>query len=95
MQHAPANQILRKGSTYAAFRKLEQNVPEFRAFLAKHGEIVIKPLHGNGGKAIFKVGSDGANLSALIMTYMGARFGVQFPEKPPEHLPKPRAHGRA
>jgi Dyp-type peroxidase family len=36
VQHAPANQILRKGSTYAAFRKLEQNVPEFRAFLAKH-----------------------------------------------------------
>ncbi len=37
-----------------------------RKFLAEHGEIVVKPLHGNGGKAIFKVGSDGANLSSLI-----------------------------
>ena len=37
-----------------------------RDFLARHGEIVIKPLHGNGGKAIFKVGSDAANLSSLI-----------------------------
>jgi glutathione synthase len=37
-----------------------------RAFLEKHGEIVVKPLHGNGGKAIFKVGRDGANLSSLI-----------------------------
>jgi deferrochelatase/peroxidase EfeB len=36
VQQAPANQILRKGSTYAAFRKLEQDVPGFRAFLAKH-----------------------------------------------------------
>jgi glutathione synthase len=40
-----------------------------RKFLAEHGEIVIKPLHGNGGKAIFKVGSDGANLSALIEVF--------------------------
>ncbi len=40
-----------------------------RAFLAEHGEIVVKPLHGNGGKAIFKVGADGANLSALIEVF--------------------------
>ncbi len=37
-----------------------------REFLKQHGAIVIKPLHGNGGKAIFRVGSDGANLSALM-----------------------------
>ncbi|AOH84077.1 glutathione synthetase [Sphingomonas panacis] len=46
-----------------------RSLNEARAFLAKHGEIVIKPLHGNGGKAIFKVGSDGANLSALIEVF--------------------------
>ena len=43
-----------------------------RAFLAKHGEIVVKPLHGNGGKAIFKVGSDAANLSSLIEMFNAA-----------------------
>jgi glutathione synthase len=43
-----------------------------RAFLAKHGAIVIKPLHGNGGKAIFKVESDGANLSALMEMFNAA-----------------------
>ncbi|MDB5667277.1 MAG: glutathione synthase [Alphaproteobacteria bacterium] len=37
-----------------------------RQFLEEHGEIVVKPLHGNGGKAIFKIGRDGANLSSLI-----------------------------
>jgi glutathione synthase len=40
-----------------------------RKFLAEHGEMVVKPLHGNGGKAVFKVGSDGANLSALIEVF--------------------------
>src|SRR3569833_3359653 len=37
-----------------------RSLDETRAFLAEHGEIVIKPLHGNGGKAIFKVGRAGA-----------------------------------
>ncbi|MCU6454030.1 glutathione synthase [Sphingomonas sp. A2-49] len=46
-----------------------RSLDEARAFLADHGEIVVKPLHGNGGKAIFKVGRDGANLSALIEVF--------------------------
>lgn len=37
-----------------------------REFLATHGEIVVKPLHGFGGGSVFRVGSDGANLSSLI-----------------------------
>jgi len=46
-----------------------RSLDEARKFLARHGEIVVKPLHGNGGKAIFKVGSDGANLSSLIEVF--------------------------
>src|SRR4051794_33345622 len=37
-----------------------------RGFLDEHGSIVVKPLHGNAGKAVFKVGPDGANLASLI-----------------------------
>jgi glutathione synthase len=37
-----------------------------RKFLADHGSIVLKPLHGNAGKAVFKIDRDGANLSALM-----------------------------
>ena len=43
-----------------------------RKFLADHGAIVIKPLHGNGGKAIFKIDADGANLSALMEMFNAA-----------------------
>ena len=46
-----------------------RSLDEARAFLAEHGEIVVKPLHGNGGKAVFKVGRDGANLSSLIEVF--------------------------
>lgn len=38
---------------------------ELEAFHAKHGEIVLKPLHGNAGAAVFRVGQDGTNLRAL------------------------------
>ena len=37
-----------------------------RKFLEQHGEAVLKPLHGNAGKAVFKIGRDGANLAPLI-----------------------------
>src|SRR5205085_4231767 len=43
-----------------------------RKFLAEHKEIVVKPLHGNGGKAIFKIGSDGQNLASLIEVFNAA-----------------------
>ena len=46
-----------------------RSLDEARAFLAEHGDIIVKPLHGNGGKAIFRVGADGANLSALIEVF--------------------------
>lgn len=38
---------------------------QLKAFHAKHGEIVLKPLHGNAGTAVFRVGRDGTNLRAL------------------------------
>jgi glutathione synthase len=44
---------------------ITRDLEEVRAFQAEHGGIVVKPLHGNGGKAIFLVPEDGSNLSAL------------------------------
>ena len=46
-----------------------RSLEETRLFLAEHGAIVIKPLHGNGGKAIFRVGPEGENLSALMEVF--------------------------
>ena len=36
-----------------------------RKFLAEHGDIVIKPLHGFAGGSVFRIGSDGRNLASL------------------------------
>jgi glutathione synthase len=50
---------------------------DVRAFQHKHGNraVVVKPLHGNGGKAVFKIEADGGNLSALAEL-----FGQVWPE---------------
>jgi len=38
---------------------------EARAFHAEHGEVVVKPLYGNAGSAVFHVSRNDANLAAL------------------------------
>lgn len=45
---------------------LTRSLGASRHFLAEHGDCVLKPLHGNAGKAVFKIGQDGANLAALL-----------------------------
>ena len=55
-------------------RRIE-DVREFQArMIAKGfgGDLVIKPLHGNGGKAVFRIPADGSNLGALIEMFHSA-----------------------
>jgi len=46
-----------------------RSVEEVRLFQKKHGAVVVKPIHGNGGKAIFRVGAEGENLGALFEVF--------------------------
>lgn len=45
---------------------ITRRLEEVLAFRAKHGAIVVKPLHGNAGAAVFKLGEDDGNLPALV-----------------------------
>lgn len=44
---------------------ITRRLEEARAFHAEHGEVVVKPLYGNAGSAVFHVGRNDANLAAL------------------------------
>jgi glutathione synthase len=44
---------------------ITRRLEEARAFHAAHGEVVVKPLYGNAGSAVFHVGRNDANLAAL------------------------------
>jgi glutathione synthase len=37
-----------------------------RAFRAKHGDIIVKPLFGNGGAGVFRIKPDDENLASLL-----------------------------
>ncbi len=45
---------------------IARELDDVRRFQDTHGSVVVKPLHGNGGKAIFKIGDDRMNTSALF-----------------------------
>lgn len=46
-----------------------RSVEEVRRFMAEYGAVVVKPIHGNGGKAIFRIPADGDNLTALFEVF--------------------------
>ena len=48
---------------------IARTLDEVRAFQSEHGAVVVKPLHGNGGKAIFKLDAEGTNVSALFEVF--------------------------
>ena len=72
VRNAPEKVWVLDYARYMPPTMITRSLDEARAFLAEHGDIVVKPLHGNGGKAIFRVGADAANLSALIEVFNAA-----------------------
>ncbi|WP_310531664.1 glutathione synthase [Novosphingobium sp.] len=43
-----------------------RRIEDIRDFHARHpGDLVMKPLHGNGGKAVVRIPADGSNMGAL------------------------------
>lgn len=47
------------------------DIDEIKAFRREQGDIVIKPLYGNGGAGVFVLRKDDPNLSSLIETFRG------------------------
>jgi glutathione synthase len=57
---------------------ITRNASDIVAFAAEHGRIVIKPLHGMGGKSIFVTEQGDKNLPVIIetLTEYGERFAI-------------------
>jgi glutathione synthase len=48
---------------------LTRSLGAARKFLAEHQDVVIKPLHGFAGGAVFRIGADAANLASLMEVF--------------------------
>ncbi|MEG6508212.1 glutathione synthase [Methyloligella sp. 2.7D] len=54
---------------------ITRSLDEVKAFREKHKDIVVKPLFGNGGAAVFRIAPGDTNLNALVEL-----FGIVFRE---------------
>ena len=75
VRNAPEKVMVLDYRQYMPPTLITRSQDEIRAFQAEHGAVVIKPLHGNGGKAIFRIEADGSNLGALMEV-----FNTTWPE---------------
>jgi glutathione synthase len=55
-----------------------RSIPGIRDFLREHGRIVVKPLHGMGGRSIFVIaeGDPNANVVCETLTDYGTRYAM-------------------
>jgi glutathione synthase len=50
---------------------IARSLAPLRTFKEQHGDIILKPLYGNGGAGVFRLGHSDANLSALHELFSG------------------------
>lgn len=48
-----------------------RDADELRRFASEHGEVVLKPLDGMGGRGIFRVKAGDSNLNSMLETLLG------------------------
>lgn len=55
------------------------DLESIRSFRAEHGDIIVKPLFGNGGAGVFRIKPDDENLSSLLeMHFSRSREPLMF-----------------
>ena len=50
---------------------VSRDAAELKAFIAEHGEAVLKPLDGMGGRSIFRARAGDSNLNVILETLIG------------------------
>ncbi len=50
---------------------IARDLDTLRAFRADHGDVILKPLYGNGGAGVFKLSKDDSNLASLHELFAG------------------------
>ncbi|SEG00343.1 glutathione synthase [Jhaorihella thermophila] len=50
---------------------IARDLATIRAFKDRHGDIILKPLYGNGGAGVFRLDQNDRNLSALYELFTG------------------------
>lgn len=50
---------------------IARDIGALKRFKAEHGDVILKPLYGNGGAGVFRLGPDDRNLNSLHELFSG------------------------
>ncbi len=48
---------------------IARNLERIKEFRARHGDVIVKPLYGNGGAGVFRIKPDDSNLNSLFEVF--------------------------
>jgi glutathione synthase len=77
VRNAPEKLFVTKFRQFMPATLITRSRDEVEAFRAQHGEVVIKPLYGNAGTAVFHVTKNDSNVAALVEMFQ-AQFREPF-----------------
>jgi glutathione synthase len=69
VRNAPEKLFVTKFRHLMPATLITRTLADVQAFRAQYGEVVIKPLYGNAGTAVFHISKTDANVSALVETF--------------------------
>jgi glutathione synthase len=88
VRNAPEKLFVTEFADFIPPTLISSDLREIRAFRAEQGEVILKPLYGNGGAGVFRVKPDDENFGALMEMF------TQFYREPvivQKYLPAVRA----
>jgi glutathione synthase len=65
VRNAPEKMLVNEFPALMPPTLLTRDLAEIKAFRAEHGDIVMKPLYGHGGGAVFRLATDDLNFGSL------------------------------
>src|SRR2546428_7430661 len=77
VRNAPEKMFVMEFSELMPPTLITRDLAEIKAFRAEHGDIVMKPLYGKGGEAVFRLAKEDLNFGSLYDLF-GATFREQW-----------------
>lgn len=65
VRNAPEKLLVNQFSDFTAPTLITRDLETVKEFRAEHGDVIVKPLYGNGGAGVFKLAAGDGNLNSL------------------------------
>ena len=72
VRNAPEKLFVLRYGAFMPETLITRDVNEIAAFRKAHGDIILKPLYGNGGAGVFRLSQDDQNFSSLLELFTQA-----------------------